>query len=185
MKFWIKDFQKTLGITTVYVTHDQDEALTMSDRIGVMNHGRIVQTGTPKEIYEDPADLFVTTFIGHSNVMDVVVRRHEQSDIVVDLDGFEVRAPGHGGSVVGAPAKLIVRPENVLIGEAAMQRDAIRLAATVIGETYQGAIVRYRLKVGAHDVIAERQNQSHLERYAPGAAVTIGWDPKRSSTLAA
>ncbi len=185
MKFWIKDFQKKLGITTVYVTHDQDEALTMSDRIGVMNRGEIVQIGTPTDIYESPADLFVTTFIGHSNVMDVMVRGYGPADVVLDLDGCEVHAPGRPGPAVGAPAKLIVRPENVLIGDAAMSQDAIRLPATVIGETYQGAIVRYRLRVGAQDVIAERQNQSHLERYAPGSAVTVGWDPKRSAMLAA
>ena len=64
MKYWIKDLQRGLGITTIYVTHDQSEALTMSDRIGVMSKGRVVQVGTPTEIYETPGDLFVTTFIG-------------------------------------------------------------------------------------------------------------------------
>ena len=185
MKFWIKDFQKSLGITTIYVTHDQDEALTMSDRIGVMNGGRIVQQGAPEVIYESPADLFVTRFIGHSNVMDVVVRRREPSGIVVDLGGLEIRAPDGAGAPIGTAAKLVVRPENILIGEAALQPDAIRVPATVLGETYQGSIVRYRLKVGDQNVIAERQNQSHLERFAPGTPVTVGWDPKRSSTLAA
>ena len=75
MKYWIKDLQRSLGITTIYVTHDQSEALTMSDRIGVMNKSRVVQVGTPTEIYERPADLFVTTFIGESNLLDGTVRR--------------------------------------------------------------------------------------------------------------
>ena len=74
MKYWIKDLQKKLGITTVYVTHDQDEALTMSDRIGVMQKARVEQVGTPQEIYERPKTLFVTTFIGQSNVIDATVR---------------------------------------------------------------------------------------------------------------
>ena len=75
MKYWIKDLQKTLGITTIYVTHDQSEALTMSDRIGVMNKSRVVQVGAPTQIYERPVDLFVTTFIGESNLLDGTVGR--------------------------------------------------------------------------------------------------------------
>ena len=75
MKYWIKDLQRGLGITTIYVTHDQSEALTMSDRIGVMSKGRVVQVGTPTEIYETPGDLFVTTFIGESNLLEGTVRR--------------------------------------------------------------------------------------------------------------
>ena len=74
MKYWIKGLQKDLGITTIYVTHDQSEALTMSDRIGVMSKGRVVQVGTPTEIYETPSDLFVTTFIGESNLLDGTVQ---------------------------------------------------------------------------------------------------------------
>ncbi|MDX7952552.1 ABC transporter ATP-binding protein [Lichenihabitans sp. Uapishka_5] len=185
MKFWIKDFQKSLGITTVYVTHDQDEALTMSDRIGVMNGGRIVQQGTPDAIYETPSDLFVTRFIGHSNVMDVTVRRRDAAGLVLDLGGQEITAPDAAGAAVGSAAKLVVRPENVLIGEASGRPDSIRVPATVLSETYQGALVRYRLKVAGQDVVAERQNQSHLQRFAPGASVTVSWDPQRSFTLAA
>ena len=185
MKFWIKDFQKSLGITTVYVTHDQDEALTMSDRIGVMNRGRIVQQGTPDAIYETPADLFVTRFIGHSNVMDVTVRRRGPAGLVLDLGGLEVPAPEAAGTAVGAAVKLVVRPENILIGDTPGAPDAIRMPAVVVSETYQGALVRYRLKVAGQDVVAERQNQIHLERFAAGAPVTVSWDPKRSFTLAA
>lgn len=75
MKYWIKDLQKSLGITTIYVTHDHGEALTMSDRIGVMNKSRVVRVGTPTDIYERPGDLFVTTFIGGSNLLDAMVER--------------------------------------------------------------------------------------------------------------
>lgn len=185
MKFWIKDFQRSLGITTVYVTHDQDEALTMSDRIGVMCGGRIVQQGTPDAIYETPADLFVTRFIGQSNVMDVTVRRRDGVGVVLDLGGVDIQAPDNAGVAIGAAAKLVVRPENILIGDGPTPHDAIRIPAIVLGETYQGALVRYRLKIAGQDIVAERQNQSHLERFAPGAPVTVSWDPQRSFTLAA
>ncbi len=184
MKFWIKEFQRHLNITTIYVTHDQDEALTMSDRIGVMNAGRVVQIGSPREIYERPADLFVTTFIGHSNVMTVTMRRREPSGAVVDVAGVEVPAPSNGSTAgPGQAVKLIIRPENILLGRASLEDGAVRLQGTVVSETYQGAIVRYRLKVGDHDLIAERQNQSHLERFPLGSSVMVGWDPRRSAVL--
>jgi putative spermidine/putrescine transport system ATP-binding protein len=184
MKFWIKEFQRHLNITTIYVTHDQDEALTMSDRIGVMNAGRVVQIGSPREIYERPADLFVTTFIGHSNVMTVTMRRREPSGAVVDVAGVEVPAPSNGSTAgPGQAVKLIIRPENILLGRASLEDGAVRLQGTVVSETYQGAIVRYRLKVGDHDLIAERQNQSHLERFPLGSRVMVGWDPRRSAVL--
>jgi ABC-type Fe3+/spermidine/putrescine transport system ATPase subunit len=73
MKFWIKDIQKSIGITTIYVTHDQSEALTMSDRIAVMNDGKMLQVGTPVEIYEEPASRFIAEFIGDSNLLGVTV----------------------------------------------------------------------------------------------------------------
>jgi putative spermidine/putrescine transport system ATP-binding protein len=184
MKFWIKDLQKKLGITTVYVTHDQDEALTMSDRIGVMSKSRIVQIGTPQEIYERPRTLFVTSFIGHSNVLDVTVRERSGDGVTVDLAGRALRARAAGSVAPGSAAKLVVRPENVLIGGAVRDGD-MRLDATVLSETYQGAIVRYRLQVGEQEVVAERQNQAHVERFAPGTIVTIGWDPEWSEALVA
>jgi putative spermidine/putrescine transport system ATP-binding protein len=184
MKFWIKDLQKKLGITTVYVTHDQDEALTMSDRIGVMSKSRIVQIGTPQEIYERPRTLFVTSFIGHSNVLDVTVRERSGDGVTVDLAGRALRARAAGSVAPGSAAKLVVRPENVLIGGAVGEGD-MRLDATVLSETYQGAIVRYRLRVGEQEIVAERQNQAHVERFAPGTIVTIGWDPEWSEALVA
>ena len=100
MKFWIKDLQKTLGITTVYVTHDQDEALTMSDRIGVMQKSKLVQVGTPEDIYERPATPFVTGFIGHSNMVDVEIRGSSLLGLRVAFAGreFETRGTSPAGS---------------------------------------------------------------------------------------
>jgi putative spermidine/putrescine transport system ATP-binding protein len=182
MKYWIKDLQQRLGITTIYVTHDQDEALTMSDRIAVMQKGRIVQVGAPAEIYERPRTLFVTTFIGHSNVIDVTVAGRNETGITVTLAGTTIPSQGVEALAVGQAAKLVVRPENVLIGDVGQ---SIRLPATVIAESYQGPIVRYRLDLGGQEIIAERQNQSHLERFGPGTTVHVGWDPGRTEVLVA
>ncbi|UXS41470.1 ABC transporter ATP-binding protein [Agrobacterium tumefaciens] len=181
MKYWIKDLQKKLGITTVYVTHDQDEALTMSDRIGVMQKARVEQVGTPQEIYERPKTLFVTTFIGQSNVIDATVKGREGERLAVRFgDGTALTRLPSDNFAVGKAVKLVVRPENIIIGEA-----GTGLAATVVSETYQGALVRYHLSVGGQDIVAERQNQSHLARLSPGQAIGVTWDPERSEVLVA
>lgn len=181
MKYWIKDLQKKLGITTVYVTHDQDEALTMSDRIGVMQKAKVEQVGTPQEIYERPKTLFVTTFIGQSNVIDATVRGREGERLAVRFgDSTALTRLPSDNFAEGKAVKLVVRPENIIIGEA-----GTGLAATVVSETYQGALVRYHLSVGGQDIVAERQNQSHLAKLSPGQAIGVTWDPERSEVLVA
>ena len=185
MKFWIKDLQQRLGITTIYVTHDQDEALTMSDRIGVMRAGRVEQSGTPREIYEEPATLFVTTFIGQSNVLEVMVGPRDREHASATLEGYKLLAADGAGIAEGAPARLVVRPENILMGEEVARNSLVSLEARVVGETYQGAMMRYRLRLGAQELVAERQNQSHLTRWHPGDTVKIGWDPGRARLLPA
>lgn len=179
MKYWIKELQKTLGITTVYVTHDQDEALTMSDRIGVMQKARVEQVGTPQEIYERPRTLFVTTFIGQSNVIEATVRGRDGNRLAVGFADKTVftRLPADD-IAAGSPVKLVVRPENIIIGEPGTGLDA-----TVVSETYQGALVRYRLSVGGQEIVAEQQNQSHVARLSPGQAIGVTWDPEKSEVL--
>lgn len=185
MKFWIKDLQQRLGITTIYVTHDQDEALTMSDRIGVMRAGKVEQSGTPREIYEEPATLFVTTFIGQSNVLEVTAGPRDGDHGSATLEGHRLVAAGGAGIAEGGPARLVVRPENILMGDEVARNGLVSFEARVAGETYQGAMVRYRLRVGAQELVAERQNQSHLTRWHPGDSVRIGWDPGRARLLPA
>lgn len=181
MKYWIKELQRTLGITTVYVTHDQDEALTMSDRIGVMQKGRLEQVGSPEDIYERPETLFVTTFIGHSNVINVTVKGRDNDKTVVSFGANTILARALKGEVApGSAAKLVVRPENVVIG-----RTGEGLPATVLTENYQGALVRYRLSLGGQEIVVERQNQSNVSRFAPGEKVGVSWDPERSEVLVA
>jgi len=185
MKFWIKNLQQELGITTIYVTHDQDEALTMSDRIGVMRAGRIEQTGTPQEIYEDPATLFVTTFIGQSNVLDATCLQITDGTASAQLGGQMLRAAALHRMANGERVKLVIRPENVLMGSEAETAGVPLLTAQVLGETYQGAMLRYRLELEGQQIVAERQNQAHLDRWEPGANVNIGWASERAKLLPA
>jgi putative spermidine/putrescine transport system ATP-binding protein len=183
MKFWIKDLQKALGITTIYVTHDQGEALTMSDRIGVMNRSRIVQVGTPTEIYERPGDLFVTTFIGESNLLDGAVGSVGPDGIEFILpDGSRMPAPPRQGLASGQAVKLVIRPENILLDEPGHEGD-VRLSAVVEAMIYQGPLIRYRLALGGQTLVAEVQNQAGRPRHAPGNQVTLCWPPARTEVL--
>ncbi len=183
MKYWIKDLQKALGITTIYVTHDQGEALTMSDRIGVMNRSRIVQVGTPTEIYERPGDLFVTTFIGESNLLDGTVGQMAAGQIELILpDGSRIAAPPRKGLAAGQAVKLVIRPENVMLDERG--RDGwVTLPAVVETMIYQGALIRYRMAFAGQTVVAEVQNQAGRPQHAPGSRVTLGWHPDRTEVL--
>jgi len=178
MKYWIKGLQKSLGITTIYVTHDQGEALTMSDRIGVMNKSRVVQIGTPSEIYEHPADLFVTTFIGHSNVIDATVKVSTASAVELTLgEGQSVVASSRPGLAAGQRVKLVIRPENILLDNPGGS-GYVSITAAVETKVYQGAFIRYQLAMAGQVLVAEVQNQALRPQYDVGSRITIYWRPE-------
>lgn len=133
----IKALQARLGVTTIMVTHDQEEALTMADRIVVMNHGVIEQVGTPAEIYHQPASAFVASFIGTMNFLDVAVHSAEQ----VTLAAVRLTCQPHS-LPVGEAARLAVRPEAV-----ALTRQVGELAGEVIGIEFLGAFQRVTLQL--------------------------------------
>jgi putative spermidine/putrescine transport system ATP-binding protein len=185
MKYWIKDLQKKLRITTIYVTHDQSEALTMSDRIGVMNKGRVAQVGTPTEVYERPSDLFVTTFIGDSNLLDGTVGRSTAEGVEVALgEGSSIPAPPRKGLSAGQRVKLVIRPENVLI-DSEGAGDLVSLPAVVEAKVYQGPLIRYRLKAVGQSLIAEVQNQGGRPQHEAGGKVMVCWRRERTEVLPA
>jgi len=183
MKYWIKDLQVSLGITTIYVTHDQGEALTMSDRIAVMNRGRIAQIGAPEDIYERPADRFVTGFIGESNILEAKVREVAGDELVLALGEATVRAPRRDGLAPGEAVMLVLRPEHVVIGSDAATAGYNRLKARVEDEVYQGAFIRYRLGIGGLRIVAEIQNRPERPIYPPGSEIEIGWHPASTGVL--
>ncbi len=110
----LKALQEEVGITFIYVTHDQEEALTMSDRIAVMSQGRVEQVGPPKEIYEEPATAYVADFLGVSNLMDAMTSGSGEGGCRVKLGDFDLVA-GQGESDTDGPAKITIRPERVQI----------------------------------------------------------------------
>ena len=183
MKYWIKGLQHALRITTVYVTHDQGEALTMSDRIAVMNRARVVQIGTPDTIYEHPADRFVTDFIGESNILEARVAAVSGDGCRVAVGRVEFAAPRRDGIETGQAVGFVVRPERVLIGPDAEAVDGPKATATVVDRSYQGAIIRYRLQLEGQEIVAEVPNRPDQPVLADGAEAVIGWTVASSELL--
>ena len=183
MKYWIKDLQHRLAITTIYVTHDQGEALTMSDRIAVMNRGQVVQVGSPNEIYERPVNRFVTDFIGESSILTARVAKLNGGECTLAIGDFLFQAPRREGVAVDTEVSLALRPEQILLGDEAKAPGANKLRARVIDSTYQGAMVRYRLDLAGQTVVAERPNRADVDVLHADAEVEVSWKPEATEIL--
>ena len=176
MQIEIKHLHEALGTTVVYVTHDQAEALTMSDRVAVMDEGRIQQTGTPQEIYERPDSSFVANFIGENNNLDGTVERIDGDDCEVRLvSGDIVVARRVGVSQVGDRTTVSVRPEQLEInpnGEAHPNR----FQSEVVEVIYFGDHNSLRLAVaGRDDIIAKVSAIDSGDKISSGDSVEVGW----------
>jgi iron(III) transport system ATP-binding protein len=150
---WLKRLQEDLGITTVYVTHDQDEALALSDRIAVMSGGRMLQVGTPKEIYEAPATAEVAAFVGRCNFLQASVAGITDSGAVVSLaaNGQSITVEADQKAQVGQTVTVAIRPERLRVcalDDDGVQPGANRLIADVLTVSYLGSRYEYDLKLG-------------------------------------
>ena len=150
MRFEIRDLIDRLGITAVYVTHDQAEALALSDRVAVMNAGRIEQVGTPDEIYDYPQSRFVADFIGLSDfIAGTVSAVHAGQEVaVVAAHGLEIQVPATPGMTPGRPVLLFIRPNDVNMLPASYEGGANVFAGVVDKVTYLGDRSDYRIGVG-------------------------------------
>ncbi|HYI46660.1 MAG TPA: ABC transporter ATP-binding protein [Actinomycetota bacterium] len=182
----LKKLQERVGITFIYVTHDQEEALTLSDRIAVMNNGRILQLGPPSEIYERPRTRFVADFIGQTNFFEGVIESESPELVVVrTADGIELRcAPrdivGHGTAVA-----VSVRPEKITPVNGS-HNVANVLDGTLVRRTYLGDLVQHHvLLVGGRELTVQRQNDPDdpAARWQLGGSVKVSWDPSSSLLL--
>ncbi len=192
MQVELKRIQREVGITFVFVTHDQTEALTMSDRIAVMSHGRIEQIGTPEEIYQRPATVFVAGFIGSANLLPATVESADGGRRRCRLgDGTIVDAVVSGPpSAVGDPATVLVRPERVsLLGDAPAGSTGLRASVTEI--LFQGPVIRALLRTDDGTILAAevpadadgsmlRPGDIRWARWAPDAAVVLAGAPERA-----
>ena len=177
MQLEIKRLQESLGATVIYVTHDQEEALTMADRIAVMNHGKLEQVGSPAELYECPANPFVANFIGETNLMDGALLDASGDEWTLRLaDGSVVRgtpsAAARRSAEVGAQVRLAVRPERIGLAPAAEGGRT----GTVTDVIYAGPTLIYLVRTQSlPEVIVRVPVQSDALKPSRGATVALAW----------
>ncbi|TNJ42248.1 ABC transporter ATP-binding protein [Phaeobacter sp. B1627] len=185
MQFEITHLAHELGITTVYVTHDQTEALTMSDRVAVFNDGRIQQLAPPDQLYEEPANSFVAQFIGENNTLEGVVKEISKNHALVQLDDGEViDCMPVNVTEAGQRTRVSIRPERVEYNKERLQEGAHTLKAEVLEFIYMGDIFRTRLRVAGNDeFIIKTRNAPDQVRLKPGQQIEIGWLPEDCRAL--
>lgn len=171
MQFELKQLQREVGITFVFVTHDQEEALSMADRIGVMGDGQLLQVGTPEQIYDAPVDRFVADFIGRSNFLPGTV---ESPETVCLSNGSRIAIASDGS--VGSQVAISLRPERVEItepGSAPEGRPA--LDGTVTSVTFLGSSIVYQVGLDWLTIEVRTENRPSVPRRDVGDRVTLWW----------
>ncbi|MCA1386355.1 MULTISPECIES: ABC transporter ATP-binding protein [unclassified Bradyrhizobium] len=167
-----------LGVTCILVTHDQDEALTMSDRIAVMNDGKVAQIGRPEDLYDRPNNRFVAGFIGQSNFLPAVVCGLENGVVVAKCEDVLVRAVTSLRPTIGAEVALTIRPERLRFadGLVAPGPDVNRMSVTVTEAVFAGERCRYQLKSDDRTILVLKEASSAaIRRRAVGQRAEIAW----------
>ncbi|HLE88656.1 MAG TPA: ABC transporter ATP-binding protein [Candidatus Limnocylindria bacterium] len=189
MQLELKRIQTEVGITFIYVTHDQEEAMTMSDRIAVMRAGRIEQLGNPEELYERPRTSFVAGFLGVSNLLEGEVAGRDGELVTVRMaDGALLRAPGDGVASSG-PVRIGVRPEKLRVdagAEAGASNGMNALTGTVLDSSYIGVSTQYLVQTEGHRLVVYAQNidtAGAAELLADGQRVRLTWKPQHTFVI--
>jgi spermidine/putrescine transport system ATP-binding protein len=183
----LKDIHRELQGTFVYVTHDQEEAMSMSDRVVVMRDGVIVQVGDPVELYRAPTSLFVASFVGSPNVWSGTVAAVDDGRVVVSVGDRQFEAPRPSASLrPGDDVALVLRAEVLTLSSgrsANIGQTVCAVEGTVVDVRFVGAVVSYRIDLGDRQLTVSRPSQAEI--LAEGAPVTVAWSPRDSLLLAA
>lgn len=181
MQAELKSIQREVGITFLFVTHDQDEALSMSDRVAIMNNGVIEQCGTPEDVYERPTSVFAAGFIGTSNLMPGTWAGRG----VTVAPAVTIPAPGHRGSADGDAVSVAVRPEKIWLSE--LTPEMFRVPGTIVSTVYHGATTQYLVSLTPDLTLTVlEQNLPRMraeDRWDPGDQVELGWLPEHTVVL--
>jgi spermidine/putrescine transport system ATP-binding protein len=187
MQLELKELQRRLGISFIYVTHDQEEALTMSDRIAVMNSGHIEQLGRAEEIYERPATEFVAGFIGVSNILEGTVESVDQQRSVIEIGGSRIHANAVVANGIGLKPgqglRLLVRPEKIRISADTSEQ---ALPGKIESAVYLGESTQWRLSLVDGQAITVLEQNTHPFKSARsriGEKVFVSWDPESAVIL--
>jgi putative spermidine/putrescine transport system ATP-binding protein len=175
MQLEIRSLHERLGITVVYVTHDQSEALTMSDRVAVFAHGRIQQIAPPNDIYEHPANAFVADLVGDNNRLSGVVRSRDGEEYEVDCNGLVLQAVAKSEHGIGDEVLVVFRPENGVINHP-IPPAPNRFDVKITERIYLGDHLRLRCQLTNGDLITVKiSNKSHLSTCRTGSAISLYW----------
>jgi ABC-type Fe3+/spermidine/putrescine transport system ATPase subunit len=183
MQVEIKEIQQRLGMTVVYVTHDQEEAMNMSDRIAIMNSGRVEQVGRPVDIYNSPANNFIARFLGEANLIEGTVETIRDGEATLrTAAGVHLQARTHDDVTAGAPANLFVRPERVVIAPANDERvDDTALnevEGRLVDTSFLGNILRHAVEIAPGvRVTVDVQNASGGFDRTGDQPVRLSWRP--------
>jgi ABC-type Fe3+/spermidine/putrescine transport system ATPase subunit len=182
MQIELRQIQREVGITTIFVTHDQEEALTLSDRIAIFNDGKVVQVGTPGEVYERPHSAFAAGFLGDANLFQGAVldsRGIEIGGLGILRSADTLPAPGTHVNVAVRPEKIQVWVEGLATPGAELNRFQGKVRRTV----YAGTNLTYKIEVGNHLMTVFEQNRT-AHPLPAGTAVNVGWLPVHSVVVA-
>ncbi len=180
MRYEIRDLQRRLGITAIYVTHDQQEALVMSDLIAVMNKGQLIQLGSPEEVYERPQSKFVAEFIGLSDFINVRVESTDAHFATVWVEQTRLMVTAGPAFKAGEMALLFIRPDEIVIGDDA--RDGNVLTGVISKATYLGDKMDYQVRVGANMELRVQAKGDHPHRV--NDTVRLHLPPERARLIA-
>ncbi len=178
MQLELKRIQREVGITFIFVTHDQEEALTMSDRIAVMSEGRVEQIGSPEEIYHRPESVFVAGFIGMANLLPGRIDGSDGDSSIARIAGDRfVPVPSRAGLDEGAPATVMVRPERVRLTVDEPGPGLVGIPVTVADLVFQGPVIRFGLRTAdGVALVAHVGPEQDLPLLRPGDRVWVGWE---------
>jgi iron(III) transport system ATP-binding protein len=165
----LRDLQRRLGITTIFVTHDQEEANTICDRIAVMNEGVVQQVGTPMELYERPANLFVAGFLGSANMLEGTASADGR--VFETAGGARISVPT--GRSLAPGAKLVFRPQDAILADPDTPQSGTNLRGTVSHREFLGAMVRYAIRVGREEIAVDAPFRAGDALLAIGAPAAV------------
>lgn len=171
----LRRIQQSLGITTVLVTHDQHEAMALADRIVIMADGIIQQIGSPRDLYQKPANRFVADFLGKSNFLTGISTRRDSRHFAALADGSMIELPSVSSSSEGAPVEIALRPENIDLNPVPGEMAALQ--GKVVARRFLGNLVQYEVQMGwGQTILAECATRRGLAEV--GDAITLGWKPE-------
>ena len=180
--------QRRLGLTTIFVTHDQEEAMTTADRMAVLDHGVVQQVGAPSTLYDYPVNAFVANFVGTMNLLPGRVRARAGASLTLDVDGVgDLQFPLAAEAPEGERLMVSFRPHSLRVEVADAARDAryVWMPGTVEASEFLGEFTRYRVRVGTQTLAVDQAHHAGLSKFPVGGAVSLGLEPSQVRLLAA